>query len=317
MNVAKLKLELFRKSEAVGKLAAAIGDEGMAFLCHAIGALTRLLPHTETSRWSVKALSDSTRVKWADNNRRTIVLSVQISGSPSKFCLEATLTRMTATGGVGQIQRTLDQREFDLCHQVATRISAILRTQHESGSPESLSAIRSLFDEQVVAAHLKLHHGIALDMGLVFTEMRHLAEQSYENKSITYGLLIRKDGGAAKQFFPSDFFGKKRYRALSDGFRTAFEVTSAGKLLGLLDLQELGLKLSQRHFYPEWCEHIAEASTDGACGIPRRSCRHNLQSDAEGKAGNYCAAHESPNSVISPYPIAGDRYNRRLASPAG
>jgi hypothetical protein len=161
----------------------------------------------------------------------------------------------------------LDLREFDLCQQVATRISAILQMKTQGGSPESLRAIRSLFDEQVVAAHLKKHHGIALDIGLVFTEMRHLAEQSYENKSITYGLLIRKEGGVTKQVFPSDFFGKKRYRALSDGFRTAFEVTSSGKLLGLIDLQELELKQSQQHFYPEWCEYISEASKDGACGI--------------------------------------------------
>src|SRR5438309_72849 len=112
MNTAKLKLELFRKSKALSKLEAAVGDEGMAFLCHAIGALTRLLPHTETSSWSVKASSDSTRVKWADNNRRAIVVRVQISGSTSGFCVEADLTRMTAAGGVGQIERVLDLREF-------------------------------------------------------------------------------------------------------------------------------------------------------------------------------------------------------------
>ena len=267
MNIAKLKSELFRKSKAFEKLDEAIGDEGMAFLCHAIGALGRLLPHTKTSRWTVKARKDSTRVKWADNKRRSIVLNVMITGSTGDFCLLTTLTRMTAAGGVGQIERVLDLREFDLCEQVATRISTILQTKAPDGASKSLRAIRSLFDEQVVAAHLQQHHKIALDLGLVFTEMRHLAEQSYENKSITYGLLIRSDGEVAKQVFPSDFFGRKRYRALSDGFRTAFEVTSSGKLLGLIDMQELGLKRRQQHFYPEWCEHIAEASTDGACGV--------------------------------------------------
>jgi hypothetical protein len=46
-----------------------------------------------------------------------------------------------------------------------------------------------------------------------------------------------KGGGAV---FPSEFLDKKRYRALSDGFRTAFDVSSDGRVLGLMDLQAEG-----------------------------------------------------------------------------
>ena len=87
MNTGELKLELFRKSKTLGKLEAAVGDEGMAFLCHTVSALTRLLPHTETNMWSVRESSDSTRVKWADENRRAIVLNVKIRGPAFDLCL--------------------------------------------------------------------------------------------------------------------------------------------------------------------------------------------------------------------------------------
>lgn len=267
MSTATQKSDLFRKSSSLRKLQLALGTEGTTFLSHALGSVTRLLPHTETTRWSVTSSTNSTKVKWEDSNRRAIVLRVRIADEANSFCVEATLRRKTASSGVGQIAPTLDVREFDVCQLVASRISTVLHPDSQDASTESLRAISSLFDEQVVAVHIQRHHGITLDVGQVFAEMRRLAEQSYENKSISYGLLIRPDGETHETVFPSDFFGKKRYRALSDGFRTAFEVTSGGKLLGLLDLKDLGTGRNQQHFFPEWCEHIAEASNHRSCGI--------------------------------------------------
>lgn len=257
----------FRQSQRVGDLQDALGSEGWAFLQHALSSLTRLLPHTETTRWSVASSDLATKVKWQDSNRRTIAIRVQIAGELRSFIVEAKLSRKTAASGVGHIARTLDVREFDLCRLIADRITAVLRSDSSEVSEESLRAIRSSFDEQIVAAHLRSHHSITIDIGRIFAELRRLAEQSYENKSITYGLLIQPDGAGPGAVFPTDFFDKKRYRALSDGFRTAFEVTSDGKLLGLCDLRDLGATRDQRHFYPEWCDDIAESAKDGACGI--------------------------------------------------
>lgn len=264
---------LIRNSRARAQLKTFIGKEGNDFLQDSLQAFTRLLPHTQTTLWVVKKSSASVAPRWWDNNRRSIFLGVTVhgenAGSGQCFTLTSRLTRKTAQAGVGRIQRTLDLREFNLCVQIAKRIGVVLHGQSDRHGAESLRAVGSVFDEQVVAAHLQHRHDIGLDMGLVFTGLRHLAEQSYENKSLTFGLLICRDGANKSPIavFPFDFFEKKRYRALSDGFRTAFRVTSSGKLLGLRDLRQMGVKGNQTHFYPEWCEYIAEASSAGTCGI--------------------------------------------------
>jgi hypothetical protein len=124
-----------------------------------------------------------------------------------------------------------------------------------------------VFDQHVVAAHLQEHHGIAFELAVVLADFRRLAERSYESKSLSFGLLIEQGKEAAEYVFPSDFFARKRYRALSDGYRTAFVVNSCGRLQGFRDLRELSPGASEQHFYPEWCKEIAEASISGACGI--------------------------------------------------
>lgn len=224
MSTDDLLKKLFRQSAALASLKTALGKEGFSFLCHAIGGFTRILPHSKTERWRVASSSETTRVKWEDNNRRSIVVNIQLQLSSGSVCLSARLKRRTAVSGVGAIQRTLDSREFDLCRQLARRLSEVLGSPGSAGHGESLRAIRGRFDEQVVASHLREHHKLSLDMGLVFSEMRHLAEQSYENKALAYGVILRGKKSIGDAVFPSEFLEKKRYRALSDGFRTAFEI---------------------------------------------------------------------------------------------
>jgi hypothetical protein len=267
------KKTVFGQSKKLESLRRTVGEEGMAFLEHALRGFTRLLPHTQATNWTVKNSNEWTRVKWADSDRRALILAVSITTSNDSArpisTLISTLTRKTAPGGVGQIERTLDTRERDLCLQLSNRIGAVLSAQKDGQNAESLRAIRSLFDEQVVAGHLQAYHGITLDVGRLFGVLRGLAEQSYENKALTFGIIIRKTEKADNNgaVFPFDFLEKKRYRALSDGFRTAYAVSADGRLLGLADLKASTAKSHQKSFYPEWCEYIAEASRDGSCGI--------------------------------------------------
>jgi hypothetical protein len=248
-------------------LTTALGSVGAAFLRHALGSVLRILPHTSVTTWRVRKSDDATRVKWADNNRRAISVNIQISAKNQSYCVAAEVSRRAAPSGVGRIKRTLDFREFDLCKLVADRIGDVLGAAPRGDSSASLHAIQSVFDQHVVAAHLQQHHGIRFALAVVLAELRHLAERSYESKSLAFGLLIEKGIDEVEDVFPSDFFGKKRYRALSDGYRTAFVVNSWGKLEGLRDLHQLASGASEQHFYPEWCEEIAEASTSGACGV--------------------------------------------------
>lgn len=260
--------KLFRQSAALEALKTALGKEGFSFLCFALQGFTRILPHTKVERWKVAPSPDTTRVKWGEKTtRRSIAINVQLVLGSKSVCLSASLRRGMAPGGVGAIQRTLDTREFDLCGHLARRLTEVLRLHDSPGQVESLRAIRGRLDEQVVASHLSEHNGLSLDVGLVFSEMRHLAEQSYENKALTYGLVLRSNKSDGDAIFPSEFLRKKRYRALSDGFRTAFEVSSNGVVLGLMDLQAHSPKANLKHFYPEWCEYIAETASQGSCGI--------------------------------------------------
>ena len=52
--------------------------------------------------------------------------------------------------------------------------------------------------------------------------------------------LLRPNGiqghGNTNSLFPEAYFTSKKYKALSDGFRTAYNISGTGELLGFLDL---------------------------------------------------------------------------------
>ena len=74
-----------------------------------------------------------------------------------------------------------------------------------------------------------------------------------------------KKGGAQ---FPDPFLRAKKYKALSDGFRTAYHVSAYGRVLNLWDLEKLGAdELNERHYFPDWSEALARASRSGKNGF--------------------------------------------------
>jgi hypothetical protein len=273
---------LFRKSKKLSLLHRLVGDEGLRFLRFGLGSINRILPHSETDRWRIKLgkKRGKTKVAWKDATRRALILTINLSISdfPSKrkppdafqktpiyhFLLTSTFKRKAKS-----IQRTLDSREMDLCSQIVRRVSSILGRRRGGIDAESLRAIRSLFEEQVIAAHLCQTRGIKTDLAEVFSSLRELAEQSYENKALSYGIVFVSDEVEVPDgcIFPQDFFEFKRYKAMSDGFKTAFRLSSNGKVLGLVDLRENSPKARLDHFYPEWTQYLAESSREDLCGI--------------------------------------------------
>src|SRR5439155_13315332 len=122
-------------------------------------------------------------------------------------------------------------------------------------------ALRAGFEERIVARHLRNQHDLEIDLAAWFAALRQLAEQSYENKSLTFGCIINTSdstppsGGSQ---FPADFFKRKRYRALSDGYRTAYRVSSKGAITGFSDLPP---RTPESHrYYPKWCDELASHS---------------------------------------------------------
>jgi len=104
----------------------------------------------------------------------------------------------------------------------------------------------------------------------VFDALHTLSEQSYENKALTFGCVLDPDssGTGASKRFPEDFLETKRYKALSDGFRTAYYISGAGQIANFIDLDRFERKpLTERNYYPYWAEPIARTSRGRRCGI--------------------------------------------------
>jgi hypothetical protein len=135
----------------------------------------------------------------------------------------------------------------------------------------AMRALRQTFDEEVIAKHIQKHHQIRMSIGDLFISLHALSEQTYENKSLSFGCLIEsaKSGKQKTAIFPSDFlFTKKKYRALSDGFRTAYKVSGDGHILDFLDLDSLhSPSLTAHNYYPDWGALIAQASRGSKCGV--------------------------------------------------
>jgi hypothetical protein len=160
-------------------------------------------------------------------------------------------------------------REQDICRRIAQQISNVLDFDTGATDGASLRAIGASFDEQIVAEHLQEHHQVSLPLSEVFEALHTLAEQTYENRALTFGCVIdpmHESGSSA--VFPRDFLTAKKYRALSDGYRTAYEISPTGRVLGFVDLTQSDSRaIGRRHFYPKWAEPMASASLDQRCGI--------------------------------------------------
>jgi hypothetical protein len=117
---------------------------------------------------------------------------------------------------------------------------------------------------------LQEHHNLQLPVSALLRSLRTLSEQSYENKALTFGSILdpQVSHAHAKATFPDEFLRSKRYKALSDGFRTAYIVTTEGRIADFVELDQYApKKLTAKHFYPDWAEPIARASRSKKCGI--------------------------------------------------
>ncbi len=209
---------------------------------------------------------------WADPSRRQIRLRFRFgattnhaeSGNGAKVrTIEVLVSRRSAPKGVGRKLRTLDASEFEICGRIAKRVREILLPHLQAkNADDSLRAIAALFDEHVVAAHLREQYKVSFDVVGALSAVRGLSEQTYENRALAFGCIF--DRGSAKPReqkpselqFPRDFVRRKKFKALSDGFRTAFRVSAKGALRGVIDLRKRAAGHSVG-FVPEWSREIA------------------------------------------------------------
>lgn len=260
---------------ANSRLRQRIGPDGMTFLEHAAGAVQRILPHVEVSPWVEQADWSAPGAVWTSSGRTELRMTVSLRGTNYARSLTASVRRRSVPGPQIAGGRILDLREQDICRRVATHLSGVLGFYTPTVRGSSLRAIGTTFDEQVVSEHLQEHHQLTLSLSDVFASLHTLAEQTYENKALTFGCVLDPAGRSdSEAVFPRDFIAPrdlgtpKRFRALSDGYRTAYHLSASGQVLGFVDLDILGHhSLVGKHFYPEWAESMARASRDRRCGI--------------------------------------------------
>ena len=248
----------------------ALGAAGLGFLRHGLGAIERILPHTETRSWTLSRGIDpsAAAVTWGSSNRRELSLHVTVQAGGG-FTLEGVLRRRTVSVGVGNAPRTIDLRERHICEAVVETIGRVLASNIVA-QPDALSAIAEAFDESIISSHLVSWHGLSLDLASLLRTVRTLSEQSYENKSLTFACIVdpksREEPGAGLEF-PEGYFGKKRYRALSDGYHTAYEISGRGRLVGFVALQDTRSALGRGSYFPEWARRIVKAAGQSGVAI--------------------------------------------------
>jgi hypothetical protein len=197
---------------------------------------------------------------------------LESSNQADSGALVATIVRKQVSVAGQVAGQTLDSREYDICKIVVSQIEEILKIGLAKIDGRVLSALKRTFDEEVIARHIQAHHGIQIGVSELFKKLHELSEQTYENKSFAFGCLIDpsikgpRESGAK---FPTEFLeAKKKYRALSDGFRTAYLISGDGHVLDFLDLQNFSSpRLTAHNYYPDWGELLAQASREARCGV--------------------------------------------------
>jgi hypothetical protein len=256
---------------ANSRLRQCLGTAGVEFLKFAAESVQRILPEVEVSAWKENAW-DQPQAVWASSKRTEVHMTLAIGEkeNPESRSLTATVKRRQVPISNREAKDTLDLQEHDICTRIALRISEVMKLSPPSTSEASIQAIRNAFDEYVVAQHIEQHHQLEMSVSTVLESLHTLAEQSYENKSLTFGCILdpsrTTETSGAK--FPADFLTSKKYKALSDGFRTAYYISSKGRVLDLVELDHFWKKpLTEKHYYPDWAEPIARVSRSDRCGI--------------------------------------------------
>lgn len=236
------------------------------FLEYSSGAIQRLLPHIETSAWTEGAWAPTKSV-WVDRERRQVRMTIAVGeqADTNGRSLSTIVRRRSASNS----RDTIDLREFDICQLIANRIAEVLQQQPLDSSAASIQAISDSFDEYVVASHIQKHHDLNAPIAPILSALHTLSEQSYENKALTFGCILdpqktMESGGSSLP----EFLRSKKYKALSDGFRTAYIVSTDGQVSDFVDLDEYEKRpLIASNYYPDWTEAIARSSRDKRCGI--------------------------------------------------
>ena len=247
-----------------------LGVRRTAFLIHALESFERLLPHLEIKNFSQADWEDK-YVSWKDKHKKIdICIPVGKETDSKSASLLFTVERRTVISSLPLKKRTIHEREYKLCGLIVDRILEVLALQFSNDDELSILSLTENFDEHVVTRNIKNHNKLKIDVAEIISAMHRLSESTYENKAMTFGCIVDPDTEKKiEKTFPTKLLEQKKYRALSDGFRTAYIVSNDSALDDFIDLEEFEKhrSFSGKHYFPEWTKYFARASRDGFCGI--------------------------------------------------
>jgi hypothetical protein len=248
---------------------------GVELLTHIAGSVERILPYVEPVKWTEGKWTEP-GTAWHGSGRTTIRITISIGNSdtPGNRSLTALVRRRKSLDR--RTGLTLDAREHDLCARIAARITEIMSyvfidEELELETSEStIRAFRDSFDESVIAVNIEKYHNLNMSIVALLSALHTMSEQTYENKALVFGCLLDPEYRSVgdSPHFPELFLNAKKYKVLSDGYRTAYHVAGDGGVIDFVDLDRLKAPaLTKKYYFPEWAKAMARVSRAGKCGI--------------------------------------------------
>jgi DNA integrity scanning protein DisA with diadenylate cyclase activity len=272
-----------------------LGSARLDLLDYSREVLKQILPHVEISKWGFHEGGVKQTTSRLINSDQKIELTIevplfiqrnrkfqkkshfQVQKELRVFTFRATLNRKPVPRKISSIHRipqpTFNSIENEICLTAAEILNKIFSDLKDvSDCSLIVAAVRTKLAEVILSRYLKKTNNLNLDLEHFFDCLHELAEQTYENKPFTFGCLItvgrsNSSGVNAKEIvFPKDYFRHKKFRYLSDGFKTAYRVTGDGQFLKFEKLVEDNEVKGEKYF-PEWSRPLATSCLNDDIGV--------------------------------------------------
>lgn len=217
-------------------------------------ALPSSLPHTELSGWwrTEPSTESGAHLKGGSGNK---VLKIAVGYSRPAgltFTLHAELKKARAFGAY--------ERTF--VDSFVREIGSVVDAMALRPMDRLLVGAQDVADAAVADFLKKTTKFDGVDFVGIVRFLKELAQQSYETKPITYGLLVLHQGESKFNVatFPKDVSDQKRFHSLTDGYNTALLLDRHGRILRLVGLETKG-KVGE-HFRPTWLDPLADTARE-------------------------------------------------------
>jgi hypothetical protein len=227
--------------------------DGFVRLHQLLETIPSTLPHTKHSSWQRDEISspgESGAYLKGGTSNKVLTITLAYTRGGTDFVLKSELKKGRAFGTY--------ERAFARC--VAQEIGKVVNAMSNSASDEILIGPEDILDAAVANFLKEVSNVGGPDFLRVIRYLKDLAQESYESKSITYGVVLspRKWTKRNVANFPQDIIDQKRFQALTDGYKTALMVDGTGKIVRPVSLNAEG-EIGE-HFRPVWLDPLADSS---------------------------------------------------------